>query len=106
MNPSRRNGQRLYSNNDLQRLKYVYRLAKDKGLNMAGVKEVVTLYHCWYLDDCPGGGVRNTDNASSGRPCWKYDGTYCNTIADQADLLCARRNLCQHRQEGESQSSA
>ncbi|TDA64020.1 MAG: MerR family transcriptional regulator [Clostridia bacterium] len=96
--PSRRNGQRLYSNNDLQRLKYVHHLVKAKGLNMAGVKELVALYHCWHLDDCPGGGARNTDNSSSGRQCWKYEGTYCNTVADQADL-CAQCGLCQHRQE-------
>lgn len=94
--PSRRNGQRLYSNNDLLRLKYIHYLVKDKGLNMAGVKEVVALYPCWYRDDCPGGGARNTDDPSSGRPCWKHEGTYCITVADKADL-CAQCDLCQQR---------
>lgn len=97
--PARRNGQRLYSNNDLQRLKFVHHLVKDKGLNLAGVKEVVSLYTCWHLEDCPGAGSRNTDNPISGRPCWKYEGTYCITVADQADL-CAQCEFCLHKSPG------
>ncbi|MDD2443054.1 MAG: MerR family transcriptional regulator, partial [Desulfotomaculaceae bacterium] len=42
--PKRKNRQRLYSNNDLKRLKFIHNLINKKGLNIAGVQQVIVMY--------------------------------------------------------------
>ncbi|GAW93048.1 MerR family transcriptional regulator [Calderihabitans maritimus] len=96
--PERQNRQRFYSNNDLKRLKFIYSLIEDKGLNLAGVKQVVELYPCWWHKNCQGGKKRNTAQPNShARPCWKHEGTYCITIEDKADF-CSTCELCQEKE--------
>ena len=76
--PSRHNKQRLYSNNDLKRLKFILHKIKEKGLNVAGVRQVIEFYPCWFLRNCRGGRAKNVaEPGEYARPCWKYDGTYC-----------------------------
>lgn len=84
--PARRNNQRLYSNNDLKRLKFIQHLIEQKGLNLAGVKHVLQFYPCWYTTDCSGGKPRSTNCENSLRVCWKEEGTYCLEVRDKADL--------------------
>jgi len=93
--PARQNRQRLYSNNDLRKLTYVHHLIEKKGLNIAGVKQVVDLYPCWWLKNCPGGRAqKTTEFANLAKPCWKHEGTYCFTVNDKADY-CQGCTLCQ-----------
>lgn len=80
--PARRNGLRLYSDNDLRRLRFVYQLLQ-KGLNLAGVSYLVGLYPCWFFDSCPTC-ARKTERSDCARLCWKEDGTYCVTALDAA----------------------
>lgn len=50
--PARRGGKRFYSNNDLQWLKCLRKLLSDEGLNIAGIKKLLTLAPCWKIRGC------------------------------------------------------
>jgi MerR family transcriptional regulator, heat shock protein HspR len=88
--PSRRNGLRLYSDNDLRRLRFIFELL-EKGLNIAGVSYLVGLYPCWFFDACPTC-ARKTERSDCARVCWKEVGTYCVTALDGVDLC----QSCEH----------
>ncbi|MEN6441313.1 MAG: MerR family transcriptional regulator [Syntrophobacter sp.] len=51
--PSRRGGKRFYSNNDLEWLHCLRKLVTEKGLNLTGVKKLLTLAPCWSIRNCP-----------------------------------------------------
>lgn len=93
INPVRRNRQRLYSSNDLKRLKFIHNLINVKGLNIAGVQQVIAMYPCWKTISCRAGQVKNKHKAvNTSKPCWKEENTYCVVIQDQADLC----NNCEY----------
>ncbi len=50
--PARRGGKRFYSNNDLQWLKCLRKLLTDDGLNIAGIKKLLTIAPCWSVRGC------------------------------------------------------
>ena len=50
--PARRGGKRFYSNNDLQWLKCLRKLLTDEGLNIAGIKKLLTIAPCWNIRGC------------------------------------------------------
>ncbi len=77
--PSRRGGKRFFSESDLKRLRFVQRLITE-GLNLPGVQHYLRLYNCWYANDCPSC-VHRVKDVSCAKPCWKEEGTYCQTSA-------------------------
>lgn len=87
--PVRRKGHRLYSANDLRRLRFIRYLTEQKGLNLAGVRALVDMYPCWWLDNCPGGTLAQPNVRT--RVCWKEEGTYCQMVLDKADLCSGCR---------------
>lgn len=82
--PPRRNNLRLYSDNDLRRLRFIAKFLA-KGLNLAGVGYLVSLYPCWFLDGCPKCTCK-TVRSNCARECWKEEGTYCITALDETGL--------------------
>jgi len=50
--PARRGGKRFYSNIDLQWLRCLRKLLTDEGLNIAGIKKLLTIAPCWSIRDC------------------------------------------------------
>ncbi|MBO8137581.1 MAG: MerR family transcriptional regulator [Desulfotomaculum sp.] len=92
--PARRNKQRLYSNNDVKRLQFIHYLINEKGLNIAGVQQMISLYPCWKIKNCPGGKREQEGVVNKNKPCWKEQGTYCYVIEDKADY-CSTCGLCQ-----------
>lgn len=85
--PNRNGYQRKYSNDDIKRIYYIKHLIHDKGLNIAGVRELISLYPCWNKKNCKGGLSNNSTTAVNGnKPCWKLENTYCTVIDDKADL--------------------
>jgi MerR family transcriptional regulator/heat shock protein HspR len=50
--PARRGGKRFYSNNDVQWLKCLRKLLTEDGLNIAGVKKLLTVAPCWSIREC------------------------------------------------------
>lgn len=84
--PARRGGKRFYSNNDLQWLKCLRKLLTDEGLNIAGIKKLLTIAPCWEIRAC-GEEVRKQCPAilNFPVPCWdrvphacKEKGTSCS----------------------------
>ena len=50
--PSRRGGKRFYSAIDLRWLKCLRKLLSDDGLNIAGIRKLLTLAPCWSIRNC------------------------------------------------------
>lgn len=50
--PARRSGKRFFSNNDLKWLKCLRKLIHEDGLNIAGIKKLLTLASCWEIRQC------------------------------------------------------
>ncbi|AGA67777.1 hypothetical protein Desdi_0227 [Desulfitobacterium dichloroeliminans LMG P-21439] len=85
--PNREGYQRKYSNNDLIRLKFIKYLMHDKGLNIAGVKHLTSMYSCWYKRNCKGGALKNSSvGVNETKPCWKAEGTFCLVASDKSEL--------------------
>ncbi len=51
--PARRGGKRFYSDTDLQWLRCLRKLLGEQGLNIAGVKKLLTVAPCWSIRNCP-----------------------------------------------------
>ena len=51
--PSRRSGKRFFSNNDLRWLQCLRKLIHEEGLNIAGIKKLLTFASCWEIRQCP-----------------------------------------------------
>ncbi len=45
-------GRRLYSFADLRRISYIKRLIKSEGLNLEGIRRLMSLLPCWELKPC------------------------------------------------------
>lgn len=86
--PARRNKQRLYSEMDVKRLQFIYYLINEKGLNLAGVHQIVSMYPCWHIKNCSGGANRDQEPVNQSKPCWKSPGTFCKVIIDRSEM-CA-----------------
>jgi MerR family transcriptional regulator/heat shock protein HspR len=82
--PYRRNGQRLYTDQDLKRLGFVQELI-NKGLNLAGVTHYLGLYPCWLHDDCPKC-MRRSTREGCAKPCWKEKGSFCQVSVEEPDM--------------------
>jgi MerR family transcriptional regulator, heat shock protein HspR len=97
ISPDRDSYQRKYSNNDLKRLIFIKALMDEKGLNIAGVRQVVSMYSCWYHRFCKGGAAKNSAfSVNESKPCWKAEGTYCLAPVDKAEFCqnCAMAQNC------------
>lgn len=94
--PSRRNKQRLYSNNDVKRLQFIHFLINEKGLNIAGVLQIISMYPCWNTKNCSGGNKSEDGTVNVNKPCWKEQGTFCFVLEDFAD----RCSACPHLNNG------
>lgn len=74
---------RLYSKNDISRLKCVRRFIEDEGLNLAGIKMLLSTVPCWKIKPCTEDDRKDCDAYSKmGEPCWivKNVGPICDEI--------------------------
>lgn len=92
--PDRTKYQRLYTNNDIARLKFIKYLIDEKGFNVASVSHLLKMYPCYYRGViCNGGGYIGNDNINNSKPCWKKNGAYCLKITDKSEMCCCcKRN--------------
>jgi len=62
----------LFSQVDISRLKYIYRLLKESGLNIAGIRAMLAMIPCWAIRSC-NREERQECQAymSSEFPCWE-----------------------------------
>ena len=88
INPSRRSGKRFYSDKELQWLKCLRKLLSDDGLNIAGVKKLLTVAPCWSIRNCPEEKRKSCPAVLDiPLPCWEI----------KAPLLRQERPLCSVR---------
>ena len=88
--PDRSRYQRRYSNNDIKRLKFIKFLLDVKGLNIAGVRQLTSMYPCWYRENCGGGGKPGGGQAvNHTKPCWKMENAYCIRASDKSEMCGA-----------------
>lgn len=81
--PSRRNGRRLYSETDLKRLYFIQRLI-TQGLNIPAICHYLQLYSCWRTNNCPSCmHIVRSKCAGCTKPCWKEEGAYCKVSANE-----------------------
>lgn len=71
-------GHRLFSHNDVARVRNVQRMIQDIGLNIEGIRRLGALLPCWDLLPCD----EETRNAcpayqDATRPCWMIRGLDC-----------------------------
>jgi MerR family transcriptional regulator, heat shock protein HspR len=77
---------RLYSRADIQRLKSIRILIEDHGLNLAGIKALLSMIPCWELINCTAESRKICDaHNNMTEPCWmvKCKGDECN------DIICS-----------------
>ena len=87
LKPNREGYQRKYSNNDMRRLKFIKYLMDKKGLNIAGVKQLTSMYSCWFKKSCKGGGALSSKVVvNESKPCWMIEDTYCIIASDKAEI--------------------
>jgi MerR family transcriptional regulator/heat shock protein HspR len=74
----------LFSNVDIQRLKYIHKLLDEHGLNIAGIRTLLALIPCWAVRKCAEE-EREKCQAfqSDSYPCWE---------ASEKGLLCKNTN--------------
>lgn len=100
--PNRNGYQRKYSNNDLKRLNFIKSLMDEKGLNIAGARQVISMYSCWYQRFCGGGATKNSKiPVNESKPCWKEEGTFCLKPSDKSEFCngCVRMQICRECQD-------
>jgi len=74
----------LFSLNDIDRLKQIRSLIRDKGLNFSGVRALMAMIPCWAIRECS-----EEDRSSCGayrdnfQPCWE---------ASEKGRLCKNAN--------------
>jgi len=72
-------GHRLFSREDLERIRMIRHMIQDMGLNMAGIRMIQALLPCWTLVGCSekqrsrGAAYRDTS-----QPCWVIKGGKCS----------------------------
>ena len=77
--PARRSGKRYYSNNDLQWLRCLRKLIHEDGLNIAGIKKLLTLATCWEIRHCSDTERKNCPAVLDFPvPCWELKPKSCH----------------------------
>jgi MerR family transcriptional regulator/heat shock protein HspR len=71
-------GHRLFSLEDIERIKVIQHLIQDRGLNIEGIRRLQTLLPCWEILPCT---LDNWENCpaftNNTRPCWTIKGLDC-----------------------------
>jgi len=71
-------GHRLFSREDIDRIRNIHHMIQDLGLNIKGIRRLQALLPCWELLPCNGEDHKDCpaykDNS---RPCWMLKGRDC-----------------------------
>jgi DNA-binding transcriptional MerR regulator len=80
----RRNGEKLYSHEDLKRLSFIQELLR-RGFNVDLLQDYLAFYPCWLRDDCPEC-MSTRKRVECAKPCWKENGTFCRVSLEQQNM--------------------
>lgn len=76
--PARRNRERYYSQKDIEWIKCLRQLIHDKGINIEGIKRLLSLAPCWEIREC---GKDELSKCMTYRkesnPCWEIVKKVC-----------------------------
>ncbi|MHC4777228.1 MAG: MerR family transcriptional regulator [Planctomycetota bacterium] len=71
-------GRRLYSPEDVERVRNIQHLIQDVGLNIEGIRRMQALLPCWSFFPCDKNAREKCDAYSdTGAPCWTIQGVGC-----------------------------
>jgi len=86
----------LFSQVDIQRLKYIHKLLEQNGLNFAGIRSLLALIPCWAVRQCSNEEREKCQAyASETYPCWEASekGTLCkNTNCRECEVYRSVEN--------------
>ena len=78
ISPKRRGNKRFFSNNDLQWIRCIREMIHQKGLNIEGIKRLLTLLPCWQIKGCS---EEEREKCSARynktEPCWQLAQKIC-----------------------------
>jgi MerR family transcriptional regulator/heat shock protein HspR len=85
-------GHRLFSHEDIHRIRYLQHLIQDVGLNVAGIRRMQALLPCWDLLPCSPQMRRNCPAYEERtRPCWMIKGLPCPPRGNECRRCVAYR---------------
>jgi MerR family transcriptional regulator, heat shock protein HspR len=109
-------GHRLFSQEDIGRVRYIHHLIQDVGLNIEAVRRMQALLPCWNLLPCSPEKAKNcAASKDTSRPCWMIRGLDCAPKGNECRKCVVYRfgSLCTeqiksvvHDQNGSRDSSA
>ncbi len=71
-------GHRLFSYEDIERVRNIQHMIQDEGLNIEGIHRLQALLPCWDMLACPPEARQHCPAyQESGRPCWTIKGLDC-----------------------------
>ena len=83
-------GRHLFSQEDIDRLKYIHEQLNEKGLNIAGIRALLALIPCWAIRECSNRERQKCQGYNSvSDPCWEASekGIECkNTDCRECDV--------------------
>jgi len=106
-------GHRLFSREDIDRVRNIQHLVQDLGLNFEGIRRMQAILPCWDLLPCsPQTRQRCPAYRESNRPCWTIKGVDCAPQGNECrrcqvyrlGSLCTQgiKHLLQRRSDTES----
>jgi MerR family transcriptional regulator/heat shock protein HspR len=92
-------GHRLFSQEDIDRVRNIHHMIQDLGLNVEGIRRMQALLPCWDLLPC-GAQTRKSCPAykDNTRPCWMIKGLHCAPQGNECRGCVVYRfgSLCTH----------
>lgn len=88
---------RLYSQMDIERLRCVRLAIEEQGLNIAGIKAVMSMIPCWDLKGCSQADRESCDAFTDiGEPCWSVNkmGGFCQDLDCRTCDVYRRTSTC------------
>jgi MerR family transcriptional regulator/heat shock protein HspR len=77
-------GQRLYSDQDIERITCIRHSIQEEKLNIQGIRKILSLIPCWAIINCSEKDRANCKAySSSSKPCWMYN--HKNNICNDKD---------------------
>lgn len=90
-------GRRLFSSEDIVRVRHIRHMIRDLGLNVAGIRRMQALLPCWELLPCSAE-IRQECPAyqDTTQPCWTIKGNKCASLGNSCRLCLVYRfgSLC------------
>ncbi|RLE11839.1 MerR family transcriptional regulator [Candidatus Aerophobetes bacterium] len=78
IHPRRRGKKRFFSNNDLQWIRCIREMIHEEGLNISGIKRLLSLIPCWQIKGCSEEERKNCSAYyDKTEPCWELAKRIC-----------------------------